>query len=199
MSGYSVSERQRDYLLALAGDRELAELGTCGEERIENVGAMLDNGQLTGGRNGSASSLISRLLAAPRATGPLETAGSDDVSPNVGRTYVDNTGTVTARVGVYQLDSRTYVVRKARGADRLYALELVSAPARVMESGEVRNFELEYRKGMIYQLSDVHRMPAVEVERVSRLYGRCIQCGAKLKAAKSVQRAIGPVCWKRVS
>jgi hypothetical protein len=193
MSGYSVSERQRDYLLALAGDRDLPELGTCGEERIENVGAMLDNGQLTGGRNGSASSLIGRLLAAPRATGPLETAGSGDVSTDV------STGTVTARVGVYQLDGRTYVVRKARGADRLYALELVSAPARVMESGEVRNLELEYRKGMIYQLSDVHRMPAVEVERVSRLYGRCIQCGAKLKAAKSVQRAIGPVCWKRVS
>jgi hypothetical protein len=186
-----VSPRQREYLLALAGDRELVELGTCGEERLENLGAMLDDGQLTGGRNGSASSLISRLLAAPRATDRLETAGSDDVSTD--------TGTVTARVGVYQLDGRTYVVRKARGSDRLYALELVSAPARVMESGEVRNLELEYRKGMIYQLADVHRMPAVEVERVSRLYGRCIQCGATLKAAKSVQRAIGPVCWKKVS
>jgi hypothetical protein len=195
VNGPPVSPRQREYLLALAGDRVLPELGTCGEERMENVGAMLDNGQLTGGRNGSASSLIARLLAAPRATGPLETASSGDVDTGADVPI----GASMVPVGVYRLDGRTYVVRQSRGSTRRYALELVGAPPRLMESGAVAKLELEYRQGLVYQLTMSHRLPAVEVAEVSRRYGRCLMCGARLKAATSVQRMIGPVCWRRVS
>jgi len=63
----------------------------------------------------------------------------------------------------------------------------------------VAKLELEYRQGLVYQLTMSHRLPAVEVAEVSRRYGRCLMCGARLKAATSVQRMIGPVCWRRVS
>jgi hypothetical protein len=184
--GTDVSERQRSFLLSLAHDRVLAELGDSPELRQARVVTLVDDDPNFGRRD--ASSLIERLLAAPRSTDRPQPAVSGD------------TRTVTARVGVYRLNGRTYVVRQSRNdKSRVYALELVNAPARVMESGEVRNLELEYRRGLIYELTDAHRLDGEEVERVSRTYGRCIMCGQKLKAAKSVQRAIGPVCWKRVS
>lgn len=184
-----VSERQRSFLLSLAHDRELAELGDTPDVRQARVLELVDETPNFGSRD--ASSLITALLAAPRTTGATGGTGSVTTAPSA---------PVVARVGVYRLDGRTYVVRQSRSdSSRVYALELVDAPARVMESGDVERLELEYRRGMIHNLRDEHRLPAVEVEKVSRVYGRCIMCGQKLKAATSVQRAIGPVCWKRVS
>lgn len=105
----------------------------------------------------------------------------------------------TVRPGVYKLDNTTYVVKPNRAKTRLYAMELVSAPPRLMQSGDVAKLELEYARGVVYQLTEDDRLPAEEVEKISRVYGRCLYCGHGLKAATSVQRGIGPVCFKRVS
>lgn len=185
-----VTVPQRNLIIRLSEERDLPELGATPALALERVVYLCDVDQTFGRRD--ASSLIDRLFAAPRRTAVQPTAVSGDQ-----RTA--NRQPLVARVGVYRLDDRTYVVRKARGSERLYALELVSAPPRLMESGDVRNLELEYRPGLIYDLKDEHRLPAEEVEKVSRTYRRCIMCGHRLKAATSVQRAIGPVCWKKVS
>lgn len=181
-----VSEPQRDFLVKLSQERDYPDLGATPALRLERVVTLCDVTEDFG--MNEARTLITRLLNAPRSTGQPVPAVSGD------------TGTVSAPIGVYRLNGRTYVVRQSRNdKSRVYALELVGAPPRVMESGDVRNLELEYRKGMIYELKPEHRLPAEEVEKVSRMYGRCIMCGRTLKAATSVQRAIGPVCWKRVS
>jgi Family of unknown function (DUF6011) len=173
-------------MIRLSQERDMSSLGATPALRLERVVYLCDVDKSFG--MNEARSVITQLLDAPRTTGASVPAGSGDTSR-----------VPTARVGVYRLNGRLYVVRKAKTSDRIYALELVSAPDRVMEDGSVAKLELEYRKGMIFELRDEHRLPAIEVEQVSRQYGRCIQCGLKLKAAKSVQRGIGPVCWKKVS
>lgn len=105
------------------------------------------------------------------------------------------------RPGVYRRDDETYVVKPSRqNPDRVYAMRVVNAPSdRLMESGNVQKIELEYARGVIFTLSDNDRLPAVQVEEISRRYGRCLYCGRTLRVAQSVQRGIGPVCYQRVS
>ena len=38
--------------------------------------------------------------------------------------------------------------------------------------------------------------PTEEAKRLTILYGHCIVCGRFLKAGVSVERGIGPVCFK---
>lgn len=44
-----------------------------------------------------------------------------------------------------------------------------------------------------------HRMTMDEAKAFTLKYGQCAKCGHKLKAAKSVEKAIGPVCGKYFS
>jgi hypothetical protein len=181
------SERQRSFALSLAADRELPELGDTTEERVATVARRFDDGL---GR-ADASRLIAALLGATRAVA--------DVADAVGTTTGHATVHEAVKPGVYQLDDVTYVVKPNRDKTRLYAMRLVNSPPRLMESGDVAKLELEYARGLIFQLTGEHRLPAEEVAKISRVYGRCLYCGHGLKAAASVERMIGPVCWKRVS
>jgi Family of unknown function (DUF6011) len=79
---------------------------------------------------------------------------------------------------------------------RLYAKRLTESPARQTEAGTVIPFELEYAPGAIYDLALADRLPLAGAEQLATRYGKCIACGATLKAAKSVREAIGPVCRK---
>lgn len=189
------SDKQRKFALSLAGDRALAELGDTADQRKQHVMQLFDAPDGFG--RVDASVLIERLLAAPRdrSNGPVgarqhvtdESGGPDPAQ--------------LVRPGVYRLNDVTYVVKPSRrDPSRVYASALVSAPSdRRMEDGSTEKLELEYARGVIFKLSEQHRLPAVEVAEVSRRYGRCIYCGRTLKVAQSVDRGIGPVCWKRVS
>jgi len=111
--------------------------------------------------------------------------------------------------GVYRRDGQIYVVKgnKAytswrrhnpagpRPAEaRLYAKRLAESPPRVTEAGTEVSFELVYAPGVIYDLAPADRLPLADAEQLATRYGKCIACGATLKAAKSVREAIGPVC-----
>jgi hypothetical protein len=79
---------------------------------------------------------------------------------------------------------------------KLYAKELVESAPRMSETGEQISFELVYARGVIYDLALSDRMPLAKAEELTARYSRCIACGRHLKAAKSVQAGIGPVCIK---
>jgi hypothetical protein len=53
-----------------------------------------------------------------------------------------------------------------------------------------------YAPGVIYDLAPGDRLPLADAEQLTARYGKCIACGATLKAAKSVREAIDPVCRK---
>jgi hypothetical protein len=103
--------------------------------------------------------------------------------------------------GVYEKGDDIFVVKPNREKTRLYAKRLVevslSAP-RLLESGDRVDYdiEFEYAKGAIYDLAESDRMPYERAKALSIRYGRCINCGRRLKAADSVERGIGPVCAK---
>jgi hypothetical protein len=100
--------------------------------------------------------------------------------------------------GVYEPEAgRIYVVKPNREGTRLYAKRLVEINAdRVAESGDTVQIEFEYDRGAIFSIKPEHRMPLERAEQLTLRYGRCINCGRKLKAAKSVRQGIGPVCIK---
>ncbi len=79
---------------------------------------------------------------------------------------------------------------------RLYAKRLTESAPRQTEAGTVIGFELVYAPGVIYDLALSDRLPLADAEQLATRYGKCIACGATLKAAKSVREAIGPVCRK---
>lgn len=170
MAYHPPSPRAREYLLRLAGERELAELGTCGEERLENVGALLENGMSAA----QASRWIDRLKVAP--------LDQEDV---VG-------------VGVYRLDDTIYVVRENRTNTRVHARRLVEINGRrLTEADTVVQIEFEYAPEVLHQLHPAHMMTLEEARPFIIRYGRCIACGAALSDATSVARAVGPVCIKK--
>jgi hypothetical protein len=108
------------------------------------------------------------------------------------------TRTITATtVGVYRHHGAIYVVKPSRtNKGRVYACELVESPPRITEAGTVIPFELQFRPGVIYDLTEAERMPLAEAKEITVRYGRRFVCGTALKAAKSVDRGIGPVCAK---
>lgn len=101
--------------------------------------------------------------------------------------------------GVYETTEGIFVVKPSReNPDRLYAKKLVqlNGDYRTTEAGTRADFEFEYAKGAIYNLSLTDRMSIERAKELITLYGKCIACARHLKAAKSVEQGIGPVCIK---
>jgi len=102
--------------------------------------------------------------------------------------------------GVYELtDGRIYVVKATKeDKSRLYAKRLVelNGDYRTTEAGSRVDFEFQYEKGAIYDIHLNDRMTLDRAKELITLYGRCINCNRHLKAAKSVEQGIGPVCVK---
>lgn len=160
-----------NFLLQLASERKLEELGTCGEERMENVGAMLENGLDAY----AASRLIDRLKAAPLDLDELE------VGP-----------------GVYQRDDTIYVVRQNRTNEGVHARRLVEIGGhRLTEADTIVQIEFVYDPGALLRLRPEDQMTLEEARPFIIRYGRCIFCNTVLSDATSVERGVGPVCIKR--
>ena len=125
-----------------------------------------------------ASRVIDYLLTAPRR-------------PEASPVAADLT------TGVYEVNGEVFVVKPNREGTRLYAKKLIEIRgSRLNDEGDIVKIEFEYAPGAVKRIRPEHRM---SVERASELtirYGRCINCGRRLKDATSVLRGIGPVCVK---
>lgn len=102
--------------------------------------------------------------------------------------------------GVYETPSGViYVVKPTReDKTRLYAkrFQELNGDHRTTEAGGRVDFEFVYERGAIYNIRLADRMPVERAKELITLYGRCINCSRHLKAAKSVEQGIGPVCIK---
>src|SRR5262249_26946646 len=101
--------------------------------------------------------------------------------------------------GVYVLGSgmENIIKVKKSKAGNFYALRLKEiGGTRITEVGETVNFEWEYERGLIHDVKPENKMTLEQAKVFGLRYGTCLRCGRRLKAADSVERAIGPVCVK---
>lgn len=134
----------------------------------------------------AVSSLIDRLLALPnkpRPTAVTEHAPAD-------------TDMQTGE-GIYVLDGNVVKVVKARSTGNLYAKRLVVSAPRVTADGVEVDADFVYAPGVIARLTPAMKMTVDEARAFAVQHGICANCGRKLKAAKSVEAGIGPVCIKK--
>ena len=102
--------------------------------------------------------------------------------------------------GVYQTVEGIFIVKPTQDRQRVYAKRMVIVTGdRLTASGERKRIDFEYAPGAVYRIRPEDRMPAEEAKRLTVLYGHCIVCGRFLKAGESVERGIGPVCYKYLS
>lgn len=162
------SDKQIAFIERLMSEKDLE--GTWSTSgMVQTWRDMLDNGTLTGPE---ASQIIESLLSAPRKPNP------QDATP-----------------GVYRKDGAIFVVKPNRDKTAFYAKKLVEIGGeRLTESDDVVNFEMVYAPGIVRTLTQADRMPLADATALMTRYGRCINCGRHLKAAKSVAAGIGPVC-----
>jgi len=164
------TEKQWGYVYGLAGEREYPALGTCGEERIENLGAMRENRQLD---RYQVMDLIELLKEAP-----LDLEGN------------------RLQPGAYRHDGTIFIVQLNRDKTRLYAKRLVEIGGRRLNAAdEVVKIDFDYAPGMLNRLDPDERMTWEEAKPFIIRYGMCL-FGHPLKDAKSVELGIGPVCRK---
>lgn len=97
-------------------------------------------------------------------------------------------------MGVFKKDGHIYVVKPNKDKTRVYAKEIVESPARMTESGLQVDFETRYAPGVVFKLTEADRWALADAKDFLTKFSRCIVCGRHLKAAKSVERSIGPVC-----
>lgn len=103
---------------------------------------------------------------------------------------------VRAAVGVYRRGGETFVVREGREG-RTYASRVQEfGGTRLTQAGEKVSFRLAKAPGVVFELRPTDRLTGAAVEAFVARYGKCV-CGRDLRAAASVKRGMGPVCYAR--
>lgn len=121
-------------------------------------------------------------------------------TPNIPVAKAEPSVITITRPGVFKKNNDIFVVKMNKDKTRLYALKLVEAPStRLTETGKEVDFEFEYAKGVVWELTEADRMTREDARQYTIRYGRCIVCGRRLKVAESVERGIGPVCVKLIN
>lgn len=181
-------------MATLATDKQLSFMRKLGIERDASdlVEAAIKNG-LT---KQVASKRITQLLALPivkaKAVNPhVQRGGLGTPAPDQPK-VVDPDLTP----GVYDVDGAVYVVKFNQGKTRLYAKHIVESPERLNANGDLIDIDFVYAPGAIFKIKPTHRMAFEDAKVLTIRYGRCINCGRALKAGKSVEAGIGPVCRK---
>lgn len=184
------TEKQINFVLKLAGERRDDRIGSDGEERMENVAARIENGAT----KRDVSKWISHLLSMPvdtRKVVQVPAPRTSDVSLAQAK-VVDPDLTP----GVYDVDGHVYVVKFNKEHTRLYAKHIVESPERLNANGDLVDIDFVYEAGAIFKIKPEHKMALEDAKVLTIRYGRCIVCGRRLKAGKSVEQGIGPVCIK---
>lgn len=167
-----VSEKQFNFVMRLANERVALNWGTSPDERLKTGRRLFVNGTIT---RVNVSNLIDVLLSYPYAR-----SADGHLKP-----------------GVYEKDGRVYVVKHNQAKTHVYAKRLVVIGGdRLTEADTVVQFDFVYSPGALNILTPVDQMPLDRARELMVRYGRCVNCGRTLKAAKSVERGIGPVCVK---
>lgn len=172
-----ISDKQRAFVLTLLDDRAVPdEFGTRVFDALDTM------------TKGQASRVIDDCKRFPFKKQAQAQAQATQQNREV---------TVT-EPGVYETPAgKIYVVKPNKQKTRLYAKQLVEIDAeRATEAGERVQIEFEYAAGAIFELAPGMKMPLERAKELTIRYGRCIVCGRGLKAAKSVEQGIGPVCIK---
>jgi len=114
--------------------------------------------------------------------------------------------TVKAECGVYRTqDGRIYVVRERKFPDSdgpvRYAREIVAlsedAADRISEDGAKARYQEVKAPGMVWKLTAADALPLADFQALCQHYEQCMACGITLRAAKSLEEKIGPVCGGR--
>lgn len=103
--------------------------------------------------------------------------------------------------GFYQIDeSHIYKVVLSQN-DRLYAKRLVvHEPAVWGEDGTLVKpavVEWIFEEGAMGKIRPEHKMTEDQATAYGRLYGRCYECGRRLRNELSIYLGIGPICGER--
>lgn len=67
---------------------------------------------------------------------------------------------------------------------------------RLAADGTHVNGKWLYSPSMAWYVKPEHKMTIDQAQAFILMFGKCVRCGRKLKAAESVERGIGPVCWQ---
>lgn len=175
----AASEKQGRFLLKLAGERVDLRLGENREERVAYMAKWL----LTATKR-EASQAITWLTQQPLDHAPQTSTQLKEVA-------------AALTPGVYNVDGHVYVVKSNREGTRLYAKHIVESPERLNANGDLVNIDFVYEAGAIFKIKPEHRLSFEDAKVLTIRYGRCIACGKKLSAGKSVEQGIGPVCRKK--
>lgn len=177
------TQKQIDFVLKLAGERRDDRIGSDGEERMENVAARIENGAT----KRDVSAWISHLLRMPVDTREVQVPQQREAK----KVHPD------LKPGVYDVDGQVYVVKPNRAKTSMYAQRLVEiASERLNVNDDLVHIKFVHAPGAIFDIKPEHKMPLERAEALTIRYGRCIVCGRRLKAGKSVKQGIGPVCIK---
>lgn len=161
------------YARSLLSEREYPDFGTSATERLAEYERRLNARELD---KFELMGIIDYLKVAPLDT---------------------NSG---LPVGVYRRNGEIFVVKFNRGKTNKYVnklVELTGSARRLNEPGEHVPIEFVYAPGMLAQLRPEDQMSLEDAKPFILKYGRCLFCGQGLRAAKSVERLVGPVCMKR--
>lgn len=175
---FAGTEKQERYLRRLLHERGpdgrptatvLADAGTTVDAFLDSIGSTRE-----------ASTIIDVLLASPEAPGVPSAVGS--VPPAGARAEPGE--------GVYLVDGDVYRVLTSRESGHRYAKRLVPT-----DHGKAR---WEYAPGIAHRLDPGQLMTPEQAAEFGARFGVCGRCGRTLTADKSIERAIGPVCWKAI-
>lgn len=103
-------------------------------------------------------------------------------------------------IGVYRHNGEIFIVKLNRAKTNKYVsrlVELTGSAERLNVEDERVKIDFEYAPGMLAKLRAEDQLSLEEAKPLIIRYGRCLFCGQFLKAAKSVERSVGPVCIKR--
>lgn len=179
---------QAGFLKRLTEERDATHASGFTHETILNVGTP---GTFVSKQE--AHEAIDDLLTMPRKGGEERDGEPYEAPPQ------DGFDTDTLTKGVYMNERGTFVVQISRQSSHPYAKKIQQLGPYAERLNEVDGhvgWDFEYAPGEIRFIRPEHKVTKEQAQRLSTKYGVCLKCGKFLKAAKSVERSVGPVCWK---
>jgi hypothetical protein len=172
------SDKQVSYLHSLLDQRQ------CPVEARDSLRGRLEQGDVT---KAQASEAIEWLKQQPYL--PQSVQAGAPMLP-------------VTEPGIYETaGGKIYQVKWNKTKTNLYAKVLTMTSgeaARLTAAGSKVKAEYVYEAGAMRRLSASDRITGSRAEELSIVFSNCLVCGRHLKAAESVQRSIGPVCWGKI-
>ena len=160
------SDKQINFIEKLLSERDRSneqDKATC-----ETIEMLLKNGDLTGGRNGSASGAIDMLFKIPKDFGPKKEVAITEP-------------------GIYRHDGEFFRVRWNGPKTRLYGERVV---------GSEGHAHFVYAKGIVFDLTPEDLLTWEDARDFGKAFSVCINCAKTLSTDQSIVQGYGPTCAK---